>query len=77
MGKKPIYRLHSIASRGKEEINQHLLASIDIPDALPPGSVIHLQFPLVSVNGEAPHPNLTGGGFIRIKDDGRMEFDGT
>ena len=84
MSATPIYRLRSHSVPHKEEEDgpvtghkSHLCATINIPDSLPPGSTIHLKFPLVSVDGKSPPHDYEGGGFIRICEDGRMEVDET
>ena len=79
MSSQPIYRLHSVGAGGSESVKQHLLASIRIPDVLPVGSVIRLEFDVSGRDGEPLFDDHRrhGGGFIRINDEGRMEFDGT
>ena len=82
MSNQPIYRLRSIGagrSSVDENATQHLLASIRIPDALPVGSVIQLEFDVYGQDGKPLFDDHRkhGGGFIRINDEGRMEFDGT
>ena len=88
MADKPIYRLSSLATfRTDEETKQeykeqHLCAHIRIPDELRPGDSIHLTFNITYPKGKEPSKNhlygsVKGGGFIRICDDGKMEFDGT
>lgn len=70
MSKQPIYRLASMAAPSIEDnvpkgpAKQWLSANIKIPDVLPIGSTIHVEYQTVGEDGTM----IDGGAFFKVAD---------
>ena len=75
MSTKPLYRLQSIGQPGIHvgEDYQQLVASIRIPDILPVGSRIHIEYDFAPQKGDLTPPNGRAACWLSVVDGGRLK----